>query len=499
METFDYDVLISGLGPVGATLAGLLGQRGVRVLVIDRDAAPHPLPRAVHFDHEIMRVFQGLGVAEAILAHTRQLPAYEFRAANGDLLIDLHPQAETPSGWASGFMFHQPGLEAVLRDALASMPSVDVRLGWRLTGFEQTSAAVTASIATPDGERSVRARFIVGCDGASSLVRETIGGGLFSYDFDEPWLVIDAKLTPESRTPKINLQLCDPARPTTCVLSGPDRHRWEFMLLPGDSLENITSDESINTLLEPWNCGPLEIERKAIYRFHGLVANRWRAGRAFIAGDAAHQTPPFAGQGMCAGVRDAVNLAWKLAAVLDGRAGEALLDTYQTEREPHARAVIELAIAMGRVVCMLDPEAAAGRDAHMLALRQSGASPLPPSAPPPIASDCILADCPGAGAPLPQAVAEAGVGRHARLDDALGPDAWLLTRTAFDHDAAGLRVAQLDAPALAPFRPALEAWLAAREADAVLVRPDRYVFGVGAPAALAATWFERLSGLGKAA
>lgn len=499
METAEYDVLVSGLGPVGATLTGLLARRGVKVLAIDRDVAPYPLPRAVHFDHEIMRIFQGLGVAETILEHTREMPAYEFRAANGDVLIHLPPLSQTPSGWAQGYMFHQPGLEAVLRDALATMSHAEVRLGWRLNRFEQTASAVTASISTPEGDRTVSARYLVGCDGASSVVREAIGEGLFSYGFDEPWLVVDARVSPACRVPAINLQICDPARPTTCVLSGPGRHRWEFMLLPGETPEAMMQDAVITRLLETWNCGPLEIERKAIYRFHGLVANRWRSGRAFIAGDAAHQTPPFAGQGMCAGVRDVVNLSWKLAAVLGGEADETLLDTYQLEREPHARAVIELAIGMGRVVCTLDPDAAAARDAHMLALRQAGASPLPPTTPPPLAGGCILPGSPGAGQLLPQPVAEARGGVRYRLDDVLADQAWLISTTPLEAPVPGARVVSLDAEVLAPFRAALAAWLEAQGAEAVLVRPDRYVFGTGTPASLALAWADTLKAFGKAA
>lgn len=499
METVEYDVLVSGLGPVGATLTGLLARRGVRVLAIDREVAPHPLPRAVHFDHEIMRIFQGLGVAEAVLNHARAMPAYEFRAANGDVLIHLPPENLTPSGWAMGYMFHQPGLEAVLRETLKSMSNAQVRLGWRLDRFEQSLSAVTATIATPEGERTVKARYVVGCDGASSRVREAIGGDLFSYGFDEPWLVIDARTTPESRVPAVNLQICDPARPTTCVLSGPGRHRWEFMLLPGETPEAMMTDETIATLLKPWNCGPLEIERRAVYRFHGLVAQRWRSGRAFIAGDAAHQTPPFAGQGMCAGLRDAANLAWKLTTVLAGDANAALLDTYQAEREPHARAVIELAIGMGQVVCTLDQDAAAARDAHMLTMRQAGASPLPSPTPPPLSGGCILAGSSSAGLPLPQPVAEASGRILYRLDDVLADEAWLISTTPLDAPLVGARFISLDAEVLTPFRSTLAAWLETQQAQAVLVRPDRYVFGTGTPAGLTLAWSETLKAFSQAA
>jgi 3-(3-hydroxy-phenyl)propionate hydroxylase len=491
-ETFDCDVLVVGLGPVGATLAALLAAHGVATIAIDRDTAVYPLPRAVHFDHEIMRLFQQLGIAEPVLRHSIALPRYEFRAADGKILLSFDPAPEAPCGWASGYMFHQPGLEFALRDRLASAPNADVRLGWRFEALTQDAEGVTATVEGPDGPATLRARYLVGCEGAWSPVREAIGGGLYDYGFDEPWLVIDVKVEPGAPVPEANLQMCDPARPTTCVHSGPGRHRWEFMLLPGERHEAVLEDDFIQGLLAPWDCGPLEIERRAVYRFHGLVANRWRSGRVLLAGDAAHQMPPFAGQGMCSGLRDAANLAWKLEAVLSGVADESLLDTYQAEREPHVRTFIELAIGMGRVVCTLDNDVASLRDRDMLARRASGAASLPPPRPAPFAAGCILAGSPGAGDVFPQPVCDEGRDRR-RLDDALGAATWLISRepTILPSDAT-LSAHHLGEEALQPFRGPLLKWLDHRSADAVLVRPDRYVFGAGDPAALAAAWTQAL-------
>ena len=484
-------MLVVGLGPVGSMLTALLAEPGVRVIALDKDAAPYPLPRAVHFDHEIMRIFQQLGLAEQMRRCARDLPDYEFRAADGRVLMKLRPPRETPSGWGGGYMFHQPSLESVLRERLEALPSADIRLGQRLDALDQDGDGVTASVTTPTGAAILRARYLVGCDGASSPVREAIGGGLFDYQFDEPWLVVDVKAPAGCRTPEVNIQLCDPARPTTCVLSGPGRHRWEFMLLPGETAETMLDDAVVHDLIRPWDCGPVEIERKAVYRFHGLVANRWRAGRLMIAGDAAHQTPPFAGQGMCSGIRDAANLAWKLGAVLRGAASEALLDSYQSEREPHVRAAIELAIGMGRVVCTLDRDAAAQRDAGMLAAQAGGAPALPPMQPSPFAAGCLLAGSPGAGELFPQPTAGDEPARL-RMDDRLGDGACLIARAPADGAAPGVRLLDLDAEALAPFRPALLAWLDRRGVDAVLVRPDRYVFGSGETRALLGAWDESL-------
>lgn len=485
-------VLVVGLGPVGAALAGLLADAGVKVLAIDKSTEVYPLPRAAHFDGEVMRIFQQLGIAEALLDHARPVTGYEFRNATGDVLLRLGGGGDrlTPSGWASGYMFNQPGLERLLRAKLDAAAGVEVRLGTEFRSLRTSAASAEATLATPQGELVVEADYIVGCDGAWSPVREAVGADLIDLQFDEPWLVIDALPRPGCRLPEVNLQICDPARPTTCVLMGPGRHRWEFMLLPGETAEAMLDDAVIQRLLEPWNVD-VEIERKAVYRFHGLVASRWRDGRVLIAGDAAHQTPPFAGQGMCAGIRDAANLAWKLADVLHGRASPVLLDTYQIEREPNVRAYIELAIGMGRVVCTLDANAAKARDARMLAAQAAGVPAVPPAAPPPLAGPGVLAGASAAGLMFPQPARPAG-GATVRLDDILGAGAWLISRTAVRAGDLPVEAADLTDPRLGPFRDLLDGWLAQQGADAVLVRPDRYVFGAGGPNELLDAWARAL-------
>jgi len=492
MSGFDCDVLVVGLGPVGAALTALLARAGVKTLAVDRSAEVYPLPRAAHFDHEIMRVFQALGVAEVAAQHARPAPAYEFRAADGQVLMrfDL-PVGRSPSGWATGYMFHQPEIERALRAAAQACPEGEIRLGWAFAGLQQDADGVTVALNGAEGEQRVRARYVVGCDGASSAVRAALGVTLDDFGFDEPWLVVDVLVPQDARTPDINLQLCDPARPVTCVLMGPGRHRWEFMLRPGETAEQVLDDGFIRPLIDTWDCGPVEIERKAVYRFHGLVAHDWRAGRVLLAGDSAHQTPPFAGQGMCSGLRDAANLAWKLEAVIRDGADPALLDTYQTERDPHARALIQLAIGMGKVVCATDPAEVAARDAQMLAAQAAGAPPIPPSAPQPFAAGAILAGAPAAGAYFPQPWST-DEGPVERLDDVLGPGAWLIARNGAARTLKGVRSVALGDPRLARLAPALAAWLDAQGAEAVLVRPDRYVFGTGAPADLLDAYAARL-------
>jgi 3-(3-hydroxy-phenyl)propionate hydroxylase len=470
---YDTEVLIVGLGPVGAALAALLAQYGVSSLAVDKDAAVYPLPRAAHFDHEIMRLFQQLGLAHEALRHSRPAPAYEFRSADDQLLLSFPSVAGgTISGWASGYMFNQPGIEHALRAKLEQSPLVQTRLDGRFTRLTQDQDGVVARFDTPDGEVTHRAQYLVGCDGAHSPVREAVGIKLLDLEFDEPWLVIDAVVTDPDLMPKVNLQICDPARPTTCVLMGPGRHRWEFMLLPGERPEDVIQDDFIQGLLASWDCAKgVQIDRKAVYRFHGLVADQWRKGRVLLAGDSAHQMPPFAGQGLCSGLRDAANLAWKLKAVIKDEADPALLDTYQPERDPHVRALIGLAIGMGRVVCTLDPQAAAQRDAGMLAQRAAGGSALPPPGSNPFSAGCILKGSAAAGELFPQPVIDQD-GKIQRLDDVLGDGPWLIT------------LEDLSRPDLAPFAPALSKWLERNAAKAVLVRPDRYVFGTGEPEAI---------------
>lgn len=483
------DVLIIGAGPTGAVLAALLGQAGVKTVLVDRAPHIYPLPRAAHIDHEIVRVLQQLGVADEVMAVSRPAEQYDFLTADRQVLLRFLTKG-SPSGWPAANMIHQPSVEAAIRRRLEDLTSVEVRLEWNLLDLQDAADGVTARFETPAGEKRIRARYLVGADGASSRVRGLIGAKVEDLKFDEPWLVIDTVVHDAARLPDINLQICDPARPTTCVMMGSGRHRWEFMIKPGESLEQALQDDFIAGLLAPWNVeGAVTLERKAVYRFHALIAESWRAGAVFLAGDAAHQTPPFAGQGMCAGVRDAANLAWKLAAVLKGQAKEALLDTYETERRPHVRAVIDLALMMGRTVCILDPEAAAQRNAAMLAQRAAA----PPETPgqgtalPPLTGPAVLAGSPGAG----ELFIQSWQGGR-KWDDVAGEGPWLITREG-GITARGVSVFSAADGDVADFFGDFSLWLGKRGADSVLVRPDRYVFGTGRADDLLKAWAAALA------
>lgn len=481
------DVLVIGLGPVGATLAALVGQTGRSVIAIDPQRDVYPLPRAAHFDHEIMRLFQAIGIVDAIAPHIRVAPDYEFRTADGKTLMRIVRDGVIgASGWPVGFNFYQPGIERALRARLAEMPTVRTLVGAKFVGFgTERDATAMVSVASEEfGERRIEARIVIGCDGAWSPVREACGIGLDDYGFDEPWLVLDALVDDEAVFPAMNLQVCDPERPTTFVHMGPGRLRWEFMLKPGEDPDAMRHPASLDALLASWRAaGAILVERTAVYRFHGLVAHRWRHGRVLLAGDAAHQMPPFMGQGLCSGLRDAANLAWKIDEVLTSGVFD-LLDSYQAERDAQVRYVIERAIEMGRVVCTLDPLRAAARDADMSASPKIGV-PIPF----PAIRGVTLDGSAAAGTIFPQPVVDG----EGRLDDMLGPGAWLIHRAGpAPCDSAAFRV--IDAVRDLPLGTAqtVSAWLADLGVDAVLVRPDRYVFGTGTPADLADLWQQAL-------
>jgi hypothetical protein len=283
----------------------------------------------------------------------------------------------------------------------------------------------------------VRARYVVGCDGANSTVRSLIGIEMADQAFFYDWLVVDVVFDEPRVFDPPNVQLCDPARPTTIESGGPGRRRWEFMALPGESIELLNDEATTWRLLERFDARPdnARLERHAVYRFQARWIEEWRRGRVLLAGDAAHQTPPFAGQGLCSGLRDAANLAWKLDLVLRDLAPNDLLDAYGLERGPNVRAVIELAIEMGKLICVADLDEAAARDAAFIAADDGGLTDIPPF--PPITEGVVLAGSPAAGELFLQAEVEA-VGRRVRFDDAVGAGWRLVTlaEPALDRDLA---------------------------------------------------------------
>jgi 3-(3-hydroxy-phenyl)propionate hydroxylase len=457
-----HDLLIVGAGPVGAAAANLAGAADLDTVAIDPSEDVFPLPRAIHFDAEIMRIFQAAGIADRVVPLTRASSGSVHVGADGEPIREFRVgDAPTDLGWRPHYMFFQPQLDALLREAAGERENVDLRLGVSCTDVTGHGDHVEATLSNAT---TVRARYLLACDGASSPVRKRLGIQLFDYDFDEPWIIIDTHVGDPDQGPDHMTMYCDPRRPGTYV-PGPGRHRrWEFMLLPGETGEELRTREGVRSLIEPitdWLADVDEVEliRSAIYRFHALVAEEWSSGRVFLAGDAVHQTPPFYGQGMCHGIRDVHNLVWKLRHVLDGRADEGLLATYQPEREPHVRAIIEAAVENGRYICTLDPVVAASRDTEFRERMRAGLDVgsfrkvIPPL------SDGLIEHGGGELFPQPFPGADADLGDGFALVVATEPPhsetlAW------FERDLRGRVVAG---------RPV--------EHAAVLVRPDRYVFG----------------------
>ena len=381
----DCDVAIVGYGPVGETLAILLAQRGWQVAVLEKQPAAYPLPRAVHFDHEVARVFQAAGIADGFAGLTETADCYEWRNGAGQALLRFHSRPLGASGWPEANMFPQPELERLLDRRVHALANVGVARGSEVVGLDADDDGVVLTVARDDGERRrIRARFVVGCDGANSFVRSQIGAAVSDLGFFYDWLIVDVLPNRPATWSPLNVQICDPQRPTTMVSGGPGRRRWEFMRLPGESIEELNSEATAWRLLEPWGVTPQDarLERHTVYRFQARWVDGWRNGRVLLAGDAAHLMPPFAGQGMCSGLRDAANLAWKLDLVLAGRAPSALLDTYEPERVQHVRMMIGASIELGKVICIADPAEAAARDQAMIAAAAEGHQMTLPAGPP---------------------------------------------------------------------------------------------------------------------
>jgi 3-(3-hydroxy-phenyl)propionate hydroxylase len=520
-------VIVVGAGPAGCTAALLLADSGIPVTLLERYRQPHPLPRAVHLDDEVARVLDRIGVSEGFLARSR--PGSGLRLLDGRhrVMAEFNrDQQPGQHGFPQANMFHQPDLEELLLARVGKHPLISLRRGADVTRLDGALNALTADPvrvhARVAGQpQTFTGRVVLGCDGANSTIRQLAGITMEDLGFTERWLVVDIKADTGLDTWDGVEQICDPARPATFMHVTGDRYRWEFQLDDGEDEAGLITPAALGALLRPWtgrgDLDGLEIIRSTTYTFRARLASRFRAGRVFLLGDAAHLTPPFIGQGLAAGLRDADNLAWKLTYVLTGRAGPDLLASYETERRPHARALIKKAVRVGWAMTGGQDRAAAVRRIALAAAVRSAricqamgstATPrlaagalqpsrrrfLPSGIPPalrvgslipnplvstdgaPIRLDAILA---GRPAVLTARRPDAGLADFCRRHGLVlarisapgagtppGPSAqqdagWIDIRLASDAAPAGLR------------------GLAADPALTVLVRPDRVVAAVG--------------------
>lgn len=497
----EYDVAVIGYGPTGMTLAALLGQRGHRVVVLERYTGLYNLPRAACFDDEIMRTFQKLGLAGEIGRGAVVQRDYEWINAAGETLVELTYADPAPCGWAQLYMMFQPYVEDVLDRHDKALPSVTVHQGAAVNSLVQDEEGVTLRGQQEGAEDfSVRARFVVGADGGNGFTRGVVAAAADDYGFQENWLVCDFRMRRAVPGLPMFRQVCDPAQPTSIVRIGPEHHRFSFMLNPGETREEATRPERVWARVGRYiTPDDAELIRAVNYVFRSRIADRWRRGRVLLAGDAAHEMPPFLAQGMCSGIRDSHNLAWKLDLILSGRADAALLDTYQEEREPHVRFITERAIELGRVQTTRDPAKAQERDERLLAQRRAKREPEKLRFPP--LSGGLIADH---GGLFPQGAVSDG-GLAGLFDDVVG-DGWCLVTTdprlvealapdlRASWEAIGGRAAVIGTAGGLEDRGGVYAeWFTSNGCTAAVVRPDWYVYGTAGDAAGLAGLLTRLS------
>jgi 3-(3-hydroxy-phenyl)propionate hydroxylase len=497
-----YDVAIIGFGPTGATLAALLGTRGLRVAVFDRYREIYPKPRAVGMDHEVMRVLQQIGVSHLVEATSRDYPPTIYQGVDGRTIQEIVPMAPPyVLSWPPASSFDQPALEANLRAKVEEDANTDIFLEHEVVDAVEGRGCVELTVKSTEGEliQTFAAGYVVGCDGAQSPTRRRAGITMENYDFEEQWLVIDAVIDEShaDNLPSTNVQYCYPQRPCSYIVCPGLHRRWELKVMPGEYFDKDIPHDVLYPLLSRWLTPEnARIWRAAAYRFKAVIAQRWSHGRIFIAGDAAHQMPPFLGQGMCQGVRDAANLEWKLASVVRSRSPSRLLDTYQIERRPHVAEVTRAVVALGSIIGELDLATARARDERILA-DQGGAVRLKVRQDliPGISHGRLLHESPGSGRTFPQPFIWRN-GRRIRMDEVIGSNTTVVCRVAPEPKAAREMIdllrqvdgvlATIDSTAsgdvedmlyLDESEKILSAWFEKHASAVALIRPDHYVYG----------------------
>ena len=501
----ECDVVVVGLGPVGLMMSILLGRRGYRVVGFDRWPTPYPLPRAVTYDHEIARILGDLGIDSdndpAIEYHDDH---YLWINKDDEVLLEVDWISQAKDGWRNRYWFDQPALEDRFRLIASTLPNVTLYQGLEAVGLEQDDDRVTISYReveqdgratkVKEGGRTgtITARYCLGSDGANSFVRRALGQEFTDLNFYYDWLVVDTTPAVYPQYKTAHYQMCVTSRPTTVVPGGPGNRRWEFMLLPGEEWADMERPEKVWELLKPFGLDP-EVDvlnRGVVWRFQAKYLEKWNHGRVMLAGDAAHLMPPFAGEGMCAGLRDVFNLAWRLDLIMQGRAGDDLLDQWSDERREHAKWYIDFSVGLANVICVLDDAEAAERDERMKAEHavQSKIGPVSPH-------EAVLG--PGtwlvgdelSGKPSVQSRV-AYRGRTGRFDDVVARGWVLLTAGgAAGQTLSDAQLAQLESiggkavtiglpgsgAEVIDVNGTTSAWMAEHGISHVLVRPDFYI------------------------
>lgn len=503
--SFDADVLIVGYGMTSKMLALQLVQAGHSVIILERHNRPYSLPRAVTFDDETARNLASIGLDSDNDPRIEYFDAwYQIKNGQHKIIAAYDWSGETTAGWHRWYWFNQPELESIFHNKLLAQ-KIDLRLGYEAIDLIEDADGATLTCRECNSEDNsgsliLRGRFLVGADGANSFVRENRGLRLHDLGFQFDWLIVDViPNAPMTFDPPI-FQLCDPRRPTTVVPGGPGRRRWEFMMLPGETVDELNRAETAWALLEPWGVTPQNaiLERHVVWQFQAKWAENWSRGRSFIVGDAAHLMPPFAGQGMCAGLRDAVNLGWKLDFVLRGLTDTNMLESYSSERNAHVQDFIALSIKIGGAVCVADEKVAAARDSAMIAeMQKAGNIPEPPYCPS-MGPGIWLRDQPGTGRLAGQGYVRSGT-EEGRFDEVVGTgwmmvgyeknaESFLSADELAGFKAIGGRIVRVDhrgsQGSIVDRDGFYERWFENSACEFIVIRPDFYLAAATTGAAL---------------
>jgi 3-(3-hydroxy-phenyl)propionate hydroxylase len=479
----ETDVAIVGGGPAGVMAAKFCGEYGLSAAVFDGAENVYDLPRAVGMWDDVQRIVADAGLMDDVLPSMCDQTGAEFVDAEGNRLsgIELPADFLTPNGHPFIRGFHQPGFEQAIRRRLADHDGVSLFIYHEAEKFSQDADGVNVVVRdlAGGGTKEVRAKWLIGCDGASSFVRRSCDISWDNIGYDQEWLVVDVTISGDVQLPPLMTQICDPARPTTVIPLPLGMHRWEFELLPGESREEMEAPDRVWSLLSRWmKPSDGKIERAVVYRFHATIASTFRDGRIFLAGDSAHQTPPFMGQGLCSGMRDVNNLVWKLAAVAGGSASDALLDTYTDERRPMAIAMVKHSVNTGKLIDAWAAMGAGGPEPseELQAYAYGGSAQLPHLATGLLSGE----DSEWIGQPIPQCDVSCASG-SAMFDKAVG-HRWAVVAKNDPRDSIDAESCKfwddLDAAFVSVPEPegAMLGLLLAHEV--VVVRPDRLIYAV---------------------